>query len=592
MARDLWRRVSAPPWVASYVVPTGLVVVYVAIACLAFWPVEPLSRSHLVGCACSDPVQEAWFLAWPSYALRHGLNPFFTEYLNYPRGINLAMNTEMPLLGVLAAPVIWLRGPVAAFNLLLRASFALSATSMTFVVRRYTRWWPASFAAGLLYGFSPFMVGEGFGHLFLTFAPLPPVIAACLHEICRSDAGRVRRQGLLLGALCVLQYFISIEVLVSTALVCGLVMAGTALRRPRAAWALRGRLARAGGIAAAVFVPLVAYPTWYLLRGPEHVIGPPHSVANLAPLKSDLLSPIVPTLNQVVGGHRLLSIGTSFGGGDRPELGGYLGITLIVLLAYLVVRFRRDHIVLLAAGLTAVSLILSFGSPLLVDGHSSGVPLPFAALVHLPVLQGVVALRFSLFEQMGAALLLGIGLDRLRGPPPAAAAAAHRRAGVVLLIGAAALVPLWPRYPYASSPVADPAYFTSGADSAIPAGSLVLTYPYDVDPVNDAMLWQAQSGMRFRIFGGQASRPGADGKATSAPAALAPLVTQGLFQSAYAGASPARQAAQLTARTYAGLRAFVIHYGVGTVVVDPVGADPGLVVRALTAALGKAPQAI
>lgn len=596
---------AGSPLLRRYGPPAAAVAAYAAVACLAFWPVEPFSSSRLSSCACSDVAQETWFLAYTAHALRAGVNPFFTTLLNHPAGVNLALNTSMPLLGALGAPLTWLRGPVATFNALMRLSFVLSATSMLFVVHRLARWWPAAFLAGLLYGFSPFMVGQGFGHLFLTFVPLPPLVLLCGYELVVRPAERplgreALRRGVLLGLLCVAQYLISIEVLVATGIGALVVAVVAGLRRPRAA--LRRLRAAAGALAAALaaLAALVAYPTWYFLQGPQHVVGPPHPVANLAPLKADLLGFVVPTLDQRIGTAHLMAIGTGFTGGDRPENGVYLGIPLLLLVAYLVVRFRRDDRVMLGGLLAAVGALLALGTPLVVDGHPTGVPLPFAVLSHLPLLKGITAIRFELLEQLGVALVLGVGLARLRDLPPAPASPALARphpwrAGLVGAAGAVALLPLLPRYPYPSARVDLPTWVTTDAVDAVPPGGVVLTYPWDVDPVNEAMLWQAASGMRFAIFGGQASRPGPGGGATSAVATLDPPVVQQLFAAGLYGDEP-HLGAPLPPEdpaTLAAIAGFCRRYGVQAVVVDPRrGARPAAVVRYLTAALGAAPRAI
>jgi len=593
---------------AAWGPPALAVVVYLALAAIAYWPVEPFSRSYLLGCACSDPVQETWFVAWPAYAITHGRNPFFTSLLEYPHGVNLALNTSMPLLGILVSPITWIRGPVAAFNALMRLSFAASATSMLFVVRRFTSWWPAAFLAGLLYGFSPYMVGEGFGHLFLTFVPIPPLIALCLYELGRATGGPFVRRAVLLGALCVAQFLISIEVLVTTVVCCTIAICVVVARHPVAALERAMRLLSALGIALAVFAPLVAYPMWFFLRGPQHVIGPPHAVSNIAPIRADLLGPIVPTLNQRLGPAHLLAIGTSFAAGDRPENGVYLGIPLIILLVLLVVRCRKEAPVVVAAIICVTGLVLSFGTPLTIDNHATGLPMPFSVLAHLPLVQGVVAIRFSLYEQLGAALALGIGLDAIRRngwwPRPARAGAGlpRSRAGahwpsprsvMAGLVGVVALIPLIPRYPYQSPPIALPAYFSTSAVDAIPSGSVVLTYPYDIDPDNEAMLWQEETGMRFAILGGQASTPGAGGRATSNVAQLFPPQLQQLFRAAMFGDQKpdGAVAPPLDPPTIAAIREFCVRYDIGTVLVQPVGVKPLVVVRYLTAALGRPPAA-
>ena len=72
---------------------------YVVLAVVAYWPVMPLDASklpHPLGAGAGDPAQMTWFLAWAPFALGHGLNPFFTNYIDFPLGVNLASNTSVP----------------------------------------------------------------------------------------------------------------------------------------------------------------------------------------------------------------------------------------------------------------------------------------------------------------------------------------------------------------------------------------------------------------------------------------------------------------------------------------------------------------
>src|SRR5579859_6316777 len=156
--------------------------VYFVLACLLYWPVAPLDASHLAGCACGDPEQQTWFLAWTSFALTHGHNPFLTSYLHAPMGANLAIDTSMPLLGLLGLPITLIAGPVATFNLLLRLGLAASGASMFGVMRRYTSWWPAAFGGGLLFVISPYVANQAIRHLFLSFVPLVPLFIPLLDD--------------------------------------------------------------------------------------------------------------------------------------------------------------------------------------------------------------------------------------------------------------------------------------------------------------------------------------------------------------------------------------------------------------------------
>ena len=174
---------------------------------------------------------------------------FVTTALNYPRGVNLGTyNTQMPLLGVMAAPLTWIAGPVASLNLLLWLAFPLSATSMFFVLRRWSCRPVAAFTGGLLYGFSPYMVGQSTAHLHLTFVPLPPLIFLCLVELFVRRTGSALRWGLALGLLAAGQFLISSEILVTTGLVAVIGLAVLAVARPAdVAPALRVRGSRTHG---------------------------------------------------------------------------------------------------------------------------------------------------------------------------------------------------------------------------------------------------------------------------------------------------------------------------------------------------------
>ena len=85
----------------------------------------------------------AWFLAWTPHALGHLENPFYTTWMNFPGGVNLLQNTQVFLLGVLAAPITLLVGPVASLNALLWAAFPLSAGAAYLLARQFARWSPA-----------------------------------------------------------------------------------------------------------------------------------------------------------------------------------------------------------------------------------------------------------------------------------------------------------------------------------------------------------------------------------------------------------------------------------------------------------------
>ncbi|MCU1493974.1 MAG: hypothetical protein JWO62_1738 [Acidimicrobiaceae bacterium] len=521
---------------------------YALVALLANYPTWPVDSSHIATCVCGgneDPAQTAWFLAWTPFALLHGHNLFLSSWINLPKGVNLADNTGMPLLGLLTAPVTLLGGPVASENLLRWLAFPLSAYAMFFVLRHWVRWAPAAFIGGLLYGFSPYMVGQASVHLNLSFVPLPPLILYMLYELLVAQSRSVLRAGPVLGALAAAQFYISAEVLATTGLTAAIAVVLVVVLHPlqaprRALHAIQGL-----GIGAAVLAAGIAYPVYVMTHGAQHYVGPSQGLGEV--FNADLLGPILPTLAELVAPHRLASIGSNLVGGraDIDENGSYLGIPLIVLTVYLALRYWRRRWPLYSLLMAVLMFVLSLGPHLYVDGkiHPLSFPLPFTRLQHLPLLEDVLPARFSLYVVLFVSVVLAHGLDafhdgvvarrwkeRSRASGPSwrgMAVLAGRSVGAMLVL--ASLVAVLPRWPYRSRPVSPAPAAQAAAFAGIAPGASVLTYPYATPFTDDAMLWQAIASMRFKIFGSYMLRPGVGRKATPLAGELSPLDVQAML---------------------------------------------------------------
>lgn len=588
-----------------WAVPAAVVAVYAALAVLAYWPVLPLDNGRLPAAKLNDTISVAWFLDWVATALHHGHDPLVSGYLEHPVGVNLAVNQSMSLAGVLSAPVSWLVGPFAAFNLWLRLAFVASAGSMYLVLRRYVhRELPAA-VGGLLYGFSPFMVGHSLISPNFSLAAVPPVVFLVVDDLVRRDRHRARRDGLALGVLAAVQLYFNPELLAELAValaVAALLVLPGRIRRDGAA-----RLRRLGaglGWAVPPFAVLGAPFAWAYLFGPQRPSGPVVPLHYLVVFRTDLAGLVVPDRNQLLGPGRLIALGTSYTGYAINETGGYLGIPLLVLLLVLVVRLRRNRLATLAAVLAATGLVLSLGPSLVVDNHDTGIWLPWDLFLHVPVLQSAEAIRFVLCTWLGAAVLLALGLDELAGaverrrahrPVRTSRPGSARRwgpgtagAGAVAVVAAVALVPLVPRWPYAWQPTAIPAYFTSRAVRAVPAGAVAVTYPYAQPGQVGPEMWQMASGFRFRLVGGYAYVADNGGVPFGSPPVRPAALTDLLVGAQTPGAAPVPVPGPATdAALRAGLRAV----GAQVFLLQPSVPGAALVTKELTAALGRPPAA-
>jgi len=230
-----------------------------------------------------------------------------------------------------------------------------------------------------------------------------------------------------------------------------------------------------------------------------------------------------------------------------------------------------------------VSFVLALGSRLTVGRYVwKAVPLPGAVLARLPLLDNTIAARYSLYVMLGAGLMLALILEALRdrilyyvrsgrgGRRPALAVGACSVLACVALIP---LVPSWPYYAARVTPV--PRYFSYSAVTAIPGGSVVVTYPFATSADATPMLWQIAAGLRFKSPGGRFILP-----------ASAPTPVEQAFTQLASGHRPA-----MTSGLRCTLRAGLRSWQVRTVLVQPGGERPAQVMPFFEWLLGRPPDA-
>lgn len=546
---------------------------YALLGIIAFWPMLPGGSDRLNAHSNQDAAQSVWFFEWSAHALTHGLNPFITHLVNVPVGLNLAQATAIPLLGLIFAPVTLLAGPVSAATLCVVVSMPISATAAYFVLRRWHLSVAPSAIGGLLYGFSPYSIAQAPWHPQLAFIPLPPlIVAAAVRLVTRPR--ETLRNGVLLGLLSILQYLISAEVLAMTGLCCliGLALACLHLRK-RHKRVLRLVLQNAApslAVAGALFAVVLAYPLWLQFAGPRRYHGMPWAPGN--PWFADPLDLVVPSPQQAAApwvrttGSRLTAL-------VGVENGVYIGVPVLLITSFLVFRNRYSLRIRVAAETALISILLSLGARLHFDGHNTGVPLPFGLLVKLPGLQDILPIRFGLTTALCLAGIVAIALDRNRSrlgresrDDGQAVSRSTSTSVLSLLVCGVFLVSWWPNWPYASEKVRVP---PQALLSKLPGREpVVLTYPYPLAPDSRPMLWQASSGMRFRLVGAYALMPGPTGQATTAPPLLSPVTVQAYLAKEFMGDQSPYPAPPSPTRVAADVKTFLATNGIAAVMVD------------------------
>ena len=555
-------------------------------AILLWWHVWSGHPSSVLTCACGDPAQEVWFMAWPAWAITHMHNVFFSGAVNVPHGANLLSNTAGPLVGVVLAPVTWLFGPVAATNAALTLAPALSAWACFAAIRPLVSWKAGAIPAALVYGYSTAIVTSiAFGHVSVTVLVIPPFLFTTLYEIVIRQEHSVQRDALVLAALLVAQFFISPEILVMCLLLgaVGLVavmVVGWRQLRPRAGHALP-----ALGLASGVTVLLLAYPTWYGLAGPQAVSG---MLFALAPIAGVPLSGLlVPGAYGAVANEY-----QRFGGylGRNGPPADYVGWGVALASVGALVAGRRRALTWLLFLLAAATFWLALGAYLLSAPAWLGHPwLPWRELSTLPVLKEILPDQFVPLLTLFLAFLIAVGLDALHGVHggPTSWLTGHRAILSAVATAAVAVVALVPVFltfdaPLRVVPVRTPAYLRQ-ATSTLSPSPVLLTIPFAVSGSAQPMLWQASEGMRFRLAGAALKTPAAlGGPVGSGPPGSARRILTDLTLSGTT--LPTGTAAQL-----ATVRRALTTWQVDEVVVTGASRDPVYASGFFTMALGVAP---
>jgi hypothetical protein len=416
----------------------------------------------------------------------HGANPFFSDRLNVPDGVNMMANTSVLALSLPFAPVTHIFGAGVTVAALLTLGLFGTATAWYWVLSRHlvgSRL--AAWIGGLWCGFCPAMVAHANGQVNFVAQFVVPFL---VWQVLRlREPGRVVRGGVAVGLLIVLQVFLNEETLLFTALTLAVFVLGYAAMAPRAALAVAPRFAAGLGVAVVVSGVLLAYPLWFQFAGPGSYHGQPFPPDQYV---TDLLS---------VGAYARQSLAGSGAVADALSVSAtedntFFGLPLLVMLVVAVVVLWRSIAARAAALAGLVLLIVSMGPALRAGGHDTGIPLPFGLVSHVPLIDLVSVTRFAMVPATVVGVLLALAADRVGGYP--------RRWRVAFWIGlTVALVPVAPTpLPVvAADPL--PPFLTDGTwRSYVPAGRTLVPVPLpEVTSGRAGMRWAALSGLQFGV---------------------------------------------------------------------------------------------
>ena len=470
--------------------------IYTTASCLFFGRglVGRFAEFH-VGKYLGDPAQCAWFLTWLPHALSRGRNPFFTDAIWAPAGMNLSWTTWLPLEALIAWPLTAALGPIASFNFLALVSVPLAAWSAFVLCRYVSGSWCAALVGGYLFGFSGYMLyylWTGDLNLIAVF-PIPLAI----YTLLLAHDGHLGLQALVarLTVLLVLLFALFTE-LFATATMFGAIALVVALVLLSNRSVERLRAILPSTLISYLCALVIISPYLYYMFSEPLPKGPIWPIGLFAADVYFFLLPSPTSALGQLGLFRRLAAELP----NTPYVGySYLGPVMLAVIGAYSLRHAREPRGRFLVVLLCIVAVLSLGPSLTIGGKAL-FPMPGLLLYGLPLLRNALAARFSMYLSLITAMIMTLWLSE-------SASSLYVKSATASL----AILFLLPNLSaaYWDTPGDTPAFFTSGGYSRyIKPGQIAVVVPYGW--TGNSMLWQAQSDMYFRMAGGYTGMPPAE----------------------------------------------------------------------------------
>ncbi|MGD0120793.1 MAG: hypothetical protein ABSD30_22215 [Candidatus Binatus sp.] len=479
-----------------------------------------------------------WFFTWWRFALAHGLNPFITDWVWTPLGMNLAWTTCVPLPSLISIPLQVTIGEPATYNIIVTPMLPLAAFAAFLLCRRVTggAFWP-SVLGGYIFGFSPYMLGQVLAHLVLILIFPVPLIALLTLKWLDGEISALR-YAIALAVLLIVQFLCSVELFATITIVGGFaLMLAFALFDSDVRARLTALIAPAVSGYAITAVVLSPY-LFYLLAGGFH-----HApIYKADSYSADLLAFVVPTEAVILGTARAATAITRTFQGDIFENGAYMGIAIIVFVAMFQHRYWREPIGKFLTILFVTLVVAAIGPSLHIAGRP-GLAMPWALIGRLPLISVALPVRFMMYAFLVVAVMAAMWF-------------ASSSAGTVSKLAVAAIIvgSIAPN-PHASFWVSDlylPAFFADRTYATeLEPRETVLPLPWGQK--GNSMYWQLKSDMYFRMAGGWTG---------ASPFEFERMPVANYF---YGGIDLPEASDQL--------KAYIARFGVQAVVADPIEAN-------------------
>jgi hypothetical protein len=320
---------------------------FIAVTIGMTWPQARFMGTRVYD--ADDPLLSIWRISWIAHILPRSPLDLFNGNIFYPERRTLAYTDSVLLQGLVTAPLIWSGGSrVAAYNLLLLLSIALSGWAMWKYAAHLANDGAAALLAGIVFAFVPYRF-DHFGHLELQAAMFLPLTLLYFDRAITTGS---RRDAWLAMAMFVAQVYSCIyySIFLATALV------------PVAAWRLSKappdvRMRFLNEMVPPVFVAMLAVAPYAVAYSANRESLGERLERDVLLYSASLTNYLAtPEYNVMYG-----DWGRSLGVPERFLFPGVLALALALIGA---LKIDRQRVTLLIVGATGFIISLGLHSPL------------------------------------------------------------------------------------------------------------------------------------------------------------------------------------------------------------------------------------
>ena len=341
-------------------------------------------------------------------------NPFISDYMFYPNIMDLRLHTLILAPALITLPIQLLWGSVIALNTYVLISFALAGFGAYLLSKLYIKSRSAAFLSAVIYAFNTYVISHAYGHFNLTTTWPIPFVIYFLEKLYNTKKIKYA----ILSSFCyIFLVYSDLQYAIFTALFIAV----------WSVWKILSVIKTKQSIFS-FFKPLLfflvcvvigLYPLFSLITlGLSNDLSKPSKEA--AEFYSpDILAYIIPPqgtiTNSIIASYNAQLAQISFSG---PEWAVYLGLTVIILLPFIVMQVirKRKNCCVFWAFIFFMFFILSLGPELhFFANQNTGIILPFSYLHNLPLLNMTrVPVRILIIAILAISVLIAWILSEIK----------------------------------------------------------------------------------------------------------------------------------------------------------------------------------